>query len=163
MDEAKCPGFDTKIIVFRDEAERIATVIQAYLSIINIKAEVTRIDNADFASVIANHEAPMFVTSWGCYWDPDLFLARRFSEAGIGGVNRGWYLNPELDDLIAEGRSSFDLEIRAEVYKRVQEFLAVESPEVDLYVQMMYALSNDRLKGVEITVERPHNYYKLHY
>ena len=32
----------------------------------------------------------MFVTSWGCYWDPDMFLSRRFSKDGIGGVNRVW-------------------------------------------------------------------------
>jgi hypothetical protein len=45
----------------------------------------------------------------------------------------------------------------------VQDFLAEESPEVDLYVTKVYALSNDRLKGVEMTVEKPFNYYKLHY
>jgi peptide/nickel transport system substrate-binding protein len=163
MDEANCPGFDTRIIVFRDEAERIATLVQAYLSVININAEVVRIDNAVFAPTIANHEAPMFVTSWGCYWDPDMFLARRFSEAGIGGVNRVWYLNPELDEMIAEGRGSFDPEVRAEVYKRVQEFLAVEAPEHDLYVQLQFALTNDRLKGVDFTPERSQNYWKLHY
>ena len=105
----------------------------------------------------------MFVTSWGCYWDPDMFLARRFSEAGIGGVNRVWYLNPELDKLILEGRSNFDPDVRAEVYKRVQEFLAVEAPEQDLYVQLQFALTNDRLKGVDFTPERSQNYWKLHY
>jgi hypothetical protein len=41
--------------------------------------------------------------------------------------------------------------------------MAEESPEVDLYVTMIYALSNDQLKGVDLTVERPFNYYKLHY
>jgi hypothetical protein len=46
---------------------------------------------------------------------------------------------------------------------RVQEFLAEESPEVDLYVTKVYALSNTQLKGVEMTVEKPFNYYKLHY
>ena len=62
-----------------------------------------------------------------------------------------------------EGRSTFDEAKRIDVYKRVQEFLAEESPEVDLYVTKVYALSNDRLKGVEMTVEKPFNYYKLHY
>jgi peptide/nickel transport system substrate-binding protein len=163
MKEADCPGFDTQIIVFRDEAERIATAIQAYLSVININAEVVRIENAVFASYISDHKAPMFVTSWGCYWDPDLFLARRFSKAGLGGVNRVWYMNPKLDELIEEGRSTFDEIKRVEIYKRIQEFLAEESPEVDLYVTNIYALSNNKLKDVDVNSERPHNYYKLHY
>ena len=163
MKEANCPGFSTQIIVFRDEAERIATLVQAFLAEININIEVVRIENAVFASYIQSHRAPMFVTSWGSYWDPDLFLARRFSQAGIGGVNRVWYTNPELDKMILEGRGSFDEKVRRDVYKKVQEFLAEESPEVDLYVTMIYALSNNKLKGVEMTPERPFNYHKLHY
>jgi len=163
MKEANCPGFTTQLVVFRDEAERIATAVQAYLSEINIKVEIVRIENAVFPAYIAGHKAPMFVTSWGCYWDPDMFLSRRFSKDGIGGVNRVWYQNPKLDELITEGRSTFDEAKRVEVYRRVQDFLAEESPEVDLYVTKVYALSNDRLKGVEMTVEKPFNYYKLHY
>ena len=163
MAEAGCPGFETQIIVFRDETERIATLCQSYLAEIGIKAEVTRIENAVFASTIQEHKAPMFITSWGAYWDPDMFLARRFSTAGIGGVNRVFYLNPDLDVLIAEGRSTFDQSKRAETYKKVQEFLAPEAPEADLYVSVMFALANKDLKGVEINVERPHNYYKVHY
>jgi peptide/nickel transport system substrate-binding protein len=163
MAEAGVDGFDTEIIVFRDEAERIATLMQAYLAQIGINAQVTRIENAVFASYIADNRAPMFITSWGAYWDPDMFLARRFSQAGIGGVNRSHYLNPELDVLIAEGRNSFDNDVRAEVYKRVQEFMAPDPPEVDLYVSVMFALARHDLHGVEINVERPYNYYKLHY
>lgn len=163
MKEANCPGFTTQIVVFRDEAERIATAVQAYLSEIGIKVEITRIENAVFPATIAAHKAPMFVTSWGCYWDPDMFLSRRFSKDGIGGVNRVWYQNPKLDELIAEGRGTFDEKKRVETYKKVQEFLAEESPEVDLYVTKVYALSNNQLKGVEMTVEKPFNYYKLHY
>jgi len=163
MKEANCPGFTTQLVVFRDEAERIATAVQAYLAAINIKVEIVRIENAVFPAYIAGHKAPMFVTSWGCYWDPDMFLSRRFSKEGIGGVNRVWYQNPKLDELITEGRSTFDEAKRVEVYRRVQDFLAEESPEVDLYVTKVYALSNDRLKGVEMTVEKPFNYYKLHY
>lgn len=163
MAEAGCTGFETEIIVFRDETERIATLCQSYLAEIGIKAEVVRIENAVFAATIQDHKAPMFITSWGAYWDPDMFLARRFSTAGIGGVNRVFYLNEELDVLIAEGRSTFDEAKRAETYKKVQEFLAEEAPEADLYVSVMFALANKDLKGVEINVERPHNYYKLHY
>ncbi len=162
MKQANCPGFNTQLVVFRDEAERMATVAQALLAMININVEIVRIENAVFPSYIASHKAPMFITSWGCYWDPDMFLSRRFSKDGIGGVNRVWYQNPKLDEMIMEGRT-FDQDKRVAVYKKVQEFLAEESPEVDLYVTKVYALSNDRLKGVEMTVEKPFNYYKLHY
>ena len=163
MAEAGCTGFNTEIVVFSDERERIATVIQSNLAVIGINATITRIESAVFPQTIAEHRAPMFITSWGAYWDPDLFLARRFSQAGIGGVNRGHYLNPDLDVLILEGRSSFDNDERAITYKKVQEFMAEEAPEVDLYVSVMFALAKKDLKGVSINVERPYDFYKLHY
>ena len=81
-----------------------------------------------------SHRAPMFITSWGCYEDPDLFLGRRFTEAGFGGVNRVWYSNPELDLMIAQGRENFEEEKRIPVYEKIQEFLAEEAPEADLFV-----------------------------
>jgi len=164
MKEAGVSGFDTEIIVFRDEAERAAVLIQSYLKVIGINASVKRIENAVFAQTIQAHKAPMFITSWGCYWDPDMFLARRFTTAGIGGVNRVWYQNPALDVLIDKARTiSFDNNPRAEVYGEIQKFMAEEAPEADLYVNTMYALANKDLKGIEINVEMPHNYHKLHY
>ena len=141
----------------------MAIVAQANLAEIGIQAKITRIENAVFASYIADHRAPMFITSWGCYEDPDLFLGRRFTEAGFGGVNRVWYSNPELDLMIAQGRENFEEEKRIPVYEKIQEFLAEEAPEADLFVSKTLALSNNRLKGVELNAERAGNYYKLHY
>jgi len=65
--------------------------------------------------------------------------------------------------LVQAGRASFDNAVRAQAYVKVQEFMAPEAPEVDLYVSVMFALARTGLKGVEINVERPHNFYKLHY
>ena len=45
MKEAGVSGFDTEIIVFRDEAERMAVLVQSYLKAIGINATVKRIEN----------------------------------------------------------------------------------------------------------------------
>jgi len=161
MAQAGVEGFETEIIVFRDEAQRIATLVQANLAEIGITAAITRIENAVFPAMLEAHEVPMFITSWGAYWDPDMFLTRRFINSG--GVNRSHYFNEDLIPLVLEGRASFDNSVRAQAYVAVQEFMAPEAPEVDLYVSIMFALAREGLKGVEINVERPHNYYKLHY
>ena len=161
MAQAGVDGFDTEIIVFRDEAQRIATVILANLAEIGINATITRIENAVFPAMLEAKEVPMFVTSWGAYCDPDMFLTRRFINSG--GVNRSHYFNEDLRPLVLAGRASFDNSIRAQAYVAVQEFMAPEAPEVDLYVSVMFALARADLKGVEINVERPHNFYKLHY
>ena len=58
MKEANCPGFTTQLVVFRDEAERIATAVQAYLAEINIKVEIVRIENAVFPSLHRQPQGP---------------------------------------------------------------------------------------------------------
>jgi len=161
MAEAGVTTFDTEIIVFREEAMRIATIVQANLAEIGITAAINNIQGAVFADMLGAHEVPMFITSWGSYWDPDMFLTRRFINEG--GVNRSHYFNEDLEPLVLAGRASFDNEIRAGAYVKVQEFMAPEAPEVDMYVSIMFALARADLKGVEINVERPHNFYKLHY
>lgn len=65
--------------------------------------------------------------------------------------------------MIAQGRENFEEEKRIPVYEKIQEFLAEEAPEADLFVSKTLALSNNRLKGMELNAERAGNYYKLHY
>ena len=66
------------------------------------------------------------------------------------GTNNRWnYSNPELDELIAEGRKELDRDRRAEIYYRTQEITAIEDPPLVFlfYPQEMRAYSQD-LKGL---------------
>ena len=163
MAEAGCPGFDTVMYCFTDYAERVATLCQAYLSVIGINVSVNRVDSATLYAKAREHDCPMFLMTWSCYWDPDLFLGRRFTEMGFGGVNRSWYSSPELDAMLVEGRQYFDEAKRAEVYKKIQEFMVFESPEADLFVINAFALSKAGLKGVIVGSEKVSYLYQLHY
>lgn len=163
MAEAGCAGFDTEMYCFTDYAERVATLVQSYLSVIGINVSVNRVDSATLYARAREHNCPMFLMTWSCYWDPDLFLGRRFTEMGFGGVNRSWYSSPEMDAMLVEGRQYFDEAKRAEVYKKIQEFMVFESPEVDLFVINAFALSKAGLKGVIVGSEKVSYLYQLHY
>src|SRR3954454_7684051 len=57
--------------------------------------------------------------------DPDLVLAYRFAKDGPGnymGVN-----NPELEKLFADGRTTYDVPKRQELYEKAQNIIADES------------------------------------
>ena len=160
---AGSPQFQTDLLVMRDEAERIATVIQANLAEIGITVNVNRVEQATFLNYVQSHQAPMFITTWGCYWDPDLFLSRRFTELGFGGANRGWYSSPELDEMIRRGRSVLDLDRRIEYYRELQEFMAYEAVQVDLLVPYSFALARADLLGVFLGTDRATEFWMLHY
>ncbi|MCL2162965.1 MAG: ABC transporter substrate-binding protein [Oscillospiraceae bacterium] len=163
MDEAGCTGFDTEIYVYTEISERVAQVVQGNLAEIGINATVHRVESAVLYARTLEHQTPMFIDTWACYWDPDLFLVRRFTEAGFGGVNRSWYSSPEMDRLLVEGRQSAVDEERAEVYRRIQEFMVFEAPQADLFVNNAFALTRAGLKGVIVGSERVSYLDQLHY
>ena len=156
-------GFTTDLVVWNDAGERIAAVVQGYLSQIGITTNITRIEFSAVNTMIAEGKLPMFISSWGCYQDPDLFLARLFGRVGLGAANRGEYESDKFEELYKLGRSTADEKVRAEYYGQIQDLLVEDAPWCPLFVSQMFALANKDLQGVEINVEAPYNFYKLHY
>ncbi len=64
---------------------------------------------------------PMFNWSWGYYsvFDADAILYDVFK----CGESYSYYCNPQLDDLIIQGRSTLDQKRRAEIYVKAQRLL----------------------------------------
>lgn len=156
-------GFTTNLVVWNDTLERVATVVQSYLALINITANITRVEAGVRPQLDAAGELPMYVGSWGCYQDPDLFLGRHFSKSGLGGNNWSHFVNDEFESLYALGRSTTDKKIRADAYGKIQDLLVEECPWCPLFVSNIFALANKDLQGVEINGEMPFNFHKLHY
>ncbi|HMK44932.1 MAG TPA: peptide-binding protein, partial [Dissulfurispiraceae bacterium] len=59
------------------------------------------------------------------------------------------YKNDEVDRLVLEGRSTFDIEKRKKIYHRLHEILAEEQPYAFLYVPDALPVLHKRFKGVE--------------
>jgi len=163
MAEAGVSGFDTELFVYTEVSERAALVVQANLADIGINVSVQRVEDAAFYARAQENQAPMFIDTWACYWDPDLFLVRRFTEAGFGGVNRSWYSNPELDRKLDAAREAPTLEERAELYREIQEFMVFEAPQADLFFNNAFALTRAGLQGVIVGSERVSFLDQLHY
>jgi len=67
------------------------------------------------------------------YWPDPQFLESWFGWNFIGSVNWGQYINPALDELMVEAEKTADPKIRAEIYKRAQEFLMIDAACVPLF------------------------------
>ncbi|HPK15484.1 MAG TPA: ABC transporter substrate-binding protein [Clostridia bacterium] len=163
MTEAGCTGFSTQLIVISAIDEKVAVVIQSNLAEIGINVEIVRIEPSVFTTTVLEHGAPLYINNWGCFRDPDMFLGRRFGTVGLGAANRNWYATEELDAMIVEARSTFDEEERAVLYKAIQEYLAVDMPEAELYVPNLFMLTSKEVKGAVINHDRPYRYYSLHF
>src|SRR5205814_980661 len=73
--------------------------------------------------------------------DPDFYYVL-FNSKNIPpeGQNRGYYANPHLDDLLLQGRSTFDRSKRKPIYQEVQRIIATDLPYISIYMQDNLAL-----------------------
>jgi len=86
---------------------------------------------------------------WGLSRDPDLYDIWHSSKTKEKEFNFISYKNDEVDRLVLEGRSTFDIEKRKKIYHRLHEILAEEQPYAFLYVPDALPVLHKRFKGVE--------------
>lgn len=88
--------------------------------------------------------------SWGnASLDPEGIIPAKYYTNTAGGVegdgrgNFSGYANPDVDELIRLTKSTFDPEERVAAFKKIQEIIYEDAPEVFLYVpQELYGISN---------------------
>ncbi len=66
-----------------------------------------------------------------------------YVKQGWGGVNRGYYQNPEVDKLIEEAMQTVDAEKRSDLVKRAWKLAADDTAYIPLHFQMdLYAVGS---------------------
>lgn len=155
-------GFTVDLLAWNDSNEKIATVVQAYLSEINITANIQRIESSMMNQMAAAGQAPMWVASWGCYADPDSHLGSLFTRARLGTSNRFRLDDDWFEAKYLEGRTP-DESTRIKVYQEIQQYFADNAIWAPLFVNKIFVLANAELQGVQLNTESPMNYHTLHY
>lgn len=82
----------------------------------------------------------------GALFDDDAFVA--------GGFNASGYKNPEAMELVRKGRTEFDTEKRAEIYKEWAKIMNYEIPHVIIAYRSEIWGINNRVKGMELGTYR---------
>ncbi|HSW62325.1 MAG TPA: peptide-binding protein [Dissulfurispiraceae bacterium] len=91
----------------------------------------------------------VILMGWGLSRDPDLYDIWHSSKTKEKEFNFISYRNDEVDRLLLEGRSTFNIGKRKQIYNRIHEILAAEQPYAFLYVPDALPVLHKRFKGVE--------------
>ena len=121
----------------------IATAISNQLATLGIRASVSSttftVLNLDYL-VPRRYEAAL--ATWDQGPDPDPYFGWHSSQTGTAGLNLANFEDPVVDQLITEGRTSSDLEIRKDSYRQFQEVWQDLVPGVVIaYPHAVYAHS----------------------
>jgi len=131
--------------------EETATIIQAQLKKIGIEVKIRLLEWASFIhQYIDTRNFDAVILGWSLSVDPDQFSIWHSSEDRPGGFNFVGYKNPEADRLLEEGRKTFDIGKRKEIYKKFQQILVEDHPYVFLYVMDSLPVVHRRFYGIQV-------------
>lgn len=130
------------------EANLRAQMIQQMLGQVGVKVEIQTSEFGTFLEDVQKGNFQMYSLSRNGIQDPDFYNVIFHSDSmPPEGQNRGYYSNPRVDQLIEEGRATFDRERRKQIYGEVQRIIQEDMPYVSLYHQINVAVMDKGLTG----------------
>ncbi|MGC2061585.1 MAG: peptide-binding protein [Thermodesulfovibrionales bacterium] len=126
-----------------------ATIIQWRLAKIGIRVEIKALEWSTFVNeFIDKRRFEAVLLGWSIGLDPDQYDIWHSSKTKEKEFNFISYNNPEVDELLEQGRRTFDISERKKAYFRIQEILADELPYIFLYVPDATPIVHARFKGI---------------
>ncbi|MGH2549965.1 MAG: ABC transporter substrate-binding protein, partial [Thermomicrobiales bacterium] len=150
-------GYDGTEVVFRTSIggsgmlspEEMATFIQDSLREVGFNTKIEVIEFVSWMDAIRAPQNELTVMSWNIGpIEPDLMFNGILSKASLPpGFNTSYFVNDELEELIAVGRSSLDETAVHDAYMRAQEIVMEQAPIVPVCHRLqVYGLSK-RVQG----------------
>jgi peptide/nickel transport system substrate-binding protein len=131
--------------------ELCATIIQSNLRAVGIQVNIRILEWAAFIhQYIDKKNFDAVLLGWSLSRDPDQYAIWHSSQIKEGQYNFISYNNPEVDRLLVEGRRTFDMQKRKEIYHKIHAILAEEQPYTFLYVADALPIVHNRFHGIEV-------------
>lgn len=136
---------------------RVAQLFQSNVAPLGIDVEISNHAWADILSQTSQPETTKNVYAIQLapsYPDPDGLLPQAWATSSHGSWSGAqWYTNPDVDRLIADGRSTLEEAQREAIYQQVQQEIIDDSPAVFMMnLPVQVAVSND-VGGYEFHVQ----------
>jgi peptide/nickel transport system substrate-binding protein len=133
------------------EANQQAEMIQQMLREVGIDLQIHSSEFSTFLEDIQNGRFQMYSLRRVGISDPDFYSTILHSKSlAPNGQNRGYYVNPRVDQLIEQGRATFDRAKRKAAYDEVQRIVADELPYISLYQRDNVAIMRSNINGFEM-------------
>jgi len=148
--DGKAFSFTIRTNQGNEERKKVAEILQQRLAAIGVKTEIQVIEWASFIKeFIKKKRFEAVVLGWGVGTDPDQYGVWHSSQMGPDQLNQISYANPEVDQLLEEGRASCQQQERIKYYHRFQEVLAEDQPLVFLYFRDALPVVSSRVQGIQ--------------
>lgn len=136
--------------VKRDEIVQEQEQIKKYLGVVGIQTEIHYLtDWPSFFQKVLDGQLPMFILAWFAdVPDPDNFLFKLFYSRSLRNFFR--YVNPVVDRLLVQARSSGDLQRRVDFYRKAEELILDDAPLIPIYHHTYERLFQPYVRSIEV-------------
>ncbi len=132
--------------------ELTAQIIQRRLSSVGIRVKIRILEwSALLHEFIDKRRFEAILLGWALSREPDPYDLWHSSKVKPGEFNFLGFSHPKADQLLIEGRLTFDLKRRAEIYRAFHRLLYDEQPVCFLYVPDGLPAIHRRFQEVEVT------------
>jgi peptide/nickel transport system substrate-binding protein len=142
--------------------QKCAEIIQRQLKEVGIIVKIRVLEWSAFVTDFINKRRfDSVILGWTIPLDPDAYDVWHSSKTGPEELNFISYKNPEVDEMLEKGRSTFDQKERKKYYDRFQEILAEDQPYTFLYVPEALVIIHKRFRGIQpAPIGLEHNFIK---
>jgi peptide/nickel transport system substrate-binding protein len=140
----------------------IVAVLQQQLRAVGIALDIRTFEFATFYSDVTKGAFQLYSLRWiGGNEDPDIFeYAFDSAKFPPQGANRGYFSDPRIDNLIAQGRRELDHTKRKAIYLQLQRILAEELPSLNLWYLDNVLVYNLRLRNLTLNPSGNYDFLK---
>jgi peptide/nickel transport system substrate-binding protein len=140
-------GFKTTLITYAPYSflTNAAIVVQEQLKQIGIEIDFTPYEVAAASQFMIEHDFDLAIGSAIAWIDPHPLLLGNFGTGQLG--NTSSYSNPNVDELIAQGKREVNQASRAATYRELQEIVRADLPWIPLYASNQYEAMKDDVQG----------------
>ncbi len=132
------------------EREEIATIVQQQLDKIGIKVNIRILAwSTLITEFIDKKKFDAIVLGWSITQDPDCYDIWHSSKTKEGEFNFISYKNDEVDKLLILGRTTFDIEKRKQIYRKIHKIIADDAPYTFLYSPLTLPAIHKRFHGIK--------------
>lgn len=130
------------------ESNQQAEMMQQMLKEVGVDLQIQSSEFTTFMDDLKNGRFQLYSLRRAGISDPDFYYTIFHSKSlAPNGQNRGYYVNPRVDQLIDQGRSTFDRQKRKAAYDEVQKIVADELPYISLYHRDDIAVMRKNVNG----------------
>nr|BFD30915.1 peptide-binding protein [Pigmentibacter ruber] len=144
-------AFPIKVSNSNKSIVEVAKAIAANLKDVGFAPTVEMLENSVFAEQVKKGIAKVWISPWVGFKDPDhLRFVFATNMVPPAGGNRGAYSNPQVDELLQEGKEEVNNQKRKVIYDQAQNLLAGELPYIYLWHSLNVAVVSKNIEGFRL-------------